>query len=135
MSTAPLLDTSEDAATFRQCDGDMRRAMRDQIGFRTLMGISGLRITPTKYGIALPVSHGYTVTVDLAGNDTYVVRRLFTRGTKIWLHGEAREVSCERLSEVAWYASCFNSHDADEWMHQSLSRRVLALLLGWGLVG
>lgn len=111
----PELDTTNDADRFRECEGWMRRAMRDQIGIGNMMAISGLRVVATKYGIELPVGHGYRVRVLLAGNDTYTVQRVFVRGFKVFLHGEAREVSCERLSEVARMASSFESYDAQEW--------------------
>lgn len=110
--TAPLLDTSNDC--FRECDGDMRRQMVQQIG-RNIYAISGGRVTGLKHGILLPNAHGYSVTVELDANDSYVVRRLFTRAGKVFLHGEAREVYCERLSEVCYYASCYVSYDAQEW--------------------
>ena len=110
--TAPLLDTSNDH--FRRVDGEMRQMMVQQIG-RNVYAISGGRVTAIKHGILLPNAHGYSVTVELDGNDTYVVRRLFTRGAKVFLHGEAREVGCERVSEVAYFASCYVSYDAQEW--------------------
>jgi hypothetical protein len=111
----PELDTTDDADRFRECEGWMRVAMRDQIGRGNLMAISGFRVVAGKYGIELPVAHGYHVQVLLQGNDMYTVRRLFARGFKVFVHGEAREVGCERLSEVARMASCFESYDAQEW--------------------
>lgn len=115
----PELDTTNDADRFRECEGWMREAMRDQIGIRNMMAISGLRVVATQYGIELPVGHGYRVQVLLQGNDTYTVRRLFVRGFKVFLHGEAREVDCERLSQVCYVASCFESYDATEWMYEA----------------
>lgn len=119
--THPLLDTSNDH--FRRVDGDMRRMMVSQIMRMTLWAISGGRVTPIEHGIKLPVSSGMAVTVELDGNDEYVVRRVFTRvqggEVKTWLHGEARGVDCERLSEVCYYASCYKSYDADEWPHKA----------------
>ena len=76
----PELDTTNDAERFRECEGWMRAAMRDQIGIGNLMAISGLRIVAGKYGVELPVAHGYRVQVLLQGNDTYTVRTLFVRG-------------------------------------------------------
>jgi hypothetical protein len=114
----PVLDTTNDH--FIECDGDMRRQMVEQIG-RNIYAISGGRVIGIEHGIKLPNAHGYSVTVELNGNDTYVVRRLFTRKPKgelmpvTYLHGEAREVGCERVSEVAYYASCYVSYDAQEW--------------------
>ena len=113
-TTHPELDTTNDDQTMRECDGDMRRQMVQQVG-RNIYAISGGRVVAGKYGIEMPVAHGYHVQVLLQGNDTYTVRRLFARGYKVFLHGEAREVSCERLSEVCYYASCYVSYDAEEW--------------------
>lgn len=131
----PVLDTANDC--FRRVDGDMRRQMVQQIG-RNIYAISGGRVEAIEHGIRLPNAHGYAVTVELDANDTYVVRRTFTRRPKgellpvTYLHGEAREVYCERLSEVCYYASCYVSYDADEWPHKALPARGLALLQGWG---
>ncbi len=115
--THPELDTSNDH--FRTVDGEMRRMMVSQIARLTLFGISGGRVEGIKHGIRLPIRYGYAVTVELDGNDSYVVRRTFTRGTKVFLHGEAREVYCERLSEVCYYASCYVSYDAETWPHKA----------------
>lgn len=118
--TAPVLDTSNDH--FRECNGDNRRDMVRQIG-ANLMGISGGRVTPTRYGISLPVAVGYSVTVELDGNDTYVVRRVRTvkqEGVPVTrLYGERTNVYCDELSEVAYYASCYVSYDAGEWPAKS----------------
>lgn len=114
----PELDTSNDH--FRRVDAEMRKMMVQQIG-RNIYAISGGRVIGTEHGILLPNAHGYAVTVDLNADDTYVVRRTFTRKPKgelvpvTYLHGEAREVGCERVSEVAYYASCYVSYDAQEW--------------------
>ena len=120
-ATASLLDTTSD--NFIECDGDMRRTMAQQIGRMSIFSISGGRVYPLKYGIELPVSSGMSVTVELDGNDTYVVRRLFTRKQagvpKVWLHGERRNVYCDELSEVAYFAGMYKSYDADEWPHKA----------------
>lgn len=113
----PLLDTTNDR--FRECDGEMRLTMVRQIGRMNVFAISGGRVYGIKHGITLPVSNGFSVTVELDGNDTYVVRRLFTRAGKVFLHGERTNVYCDDLSEVAYYASCFRSYDADEWPAKS----------------
>lgn len=117
----PVLNTTDDADRFRECEGWMRVAMRDQIGMGNLMAISGLRVTPVQYGIELPVAKGYRVQVLLAGNDTYTVRRVRTvkpRGELLpvtRLYGERTEVYCEQLGNVARMAGSFESYDADEW--------------------
>lgn len=121
--THPVLDTTDDH--FRTMYPGMRQQMVQQIARMTLLGISGGRVEPIEHGIRLPVAHGYSVTVELDADDTYVVRRLFTRKPKgellpvTYLHGEAREVYCERLSEVCYYASCYVSYDATEWMYKA----------------
>ncbi len=91
---------------FRDCD---TRQTIAQIGRMTIAAISGLRVEKRKTGITLPVSSGYSVTVDLDGNDTYVVRRVFKRGPKVWIKGEQRDVYCEDVSEVAYRASCYRN--------------------------
>lgn len=59
----------------------------------------------------LPVGSGYSVTVDLAANDTYTVRRVFKRGAKVWVKGEQTEVYCDEVGEIAYQASSFRSYD------------------------
>ena len=97
---------------FRECE---IRDLLAQIGRMNILAISGGRITTRDTGITLPVSNGYRVTVDLAPNDTYTVRRTFTRGTQTWIKGERTNVYCDQVSEVAYYASCFRSYDAETW--------------------
>ena len=95
-----------------ECDA---RTLVQQIGMRNVMAVSGGRVYDTGHGVILPVSHGYKVVVDLMAGDTYRVRRLFMRGAKVFLHGERRNVYCEDVGEVAYYASCYVSYDAQEW--------------------
>jgi hypothetical protein len=92
---------------FCQCDA---RELVAQIGRMNVLSISGGRVLARETGITLPVSNGYSVTVDLDGNDTYVVRRVFKRGAKVWVKGEQRDVFCEEVGEVAYQASNFRSH-------------------------
>lgn len=108
----PELDTSNDH--FRRTDPEMRKQMVQQIG-RNIYAISGGRVLGSYHGISLPVGSGYSVTVQLDADDTYVVRRLFVRAGKVFLHGERKGVYAEELSEAAYYASCFRSYDATEW--------------------
>jgi hypothetical protein len=91
---------------FRECDA---RVLAAQIGPRTILAISGGRVHVRDTGVTLPVSNGYRVTVDLAGNDTYTVRRVFTRAGKTWVKGERVDVYAEQVSEVAYQASCFRN--------------------------
>ena len=85
-----------------------------QIG-RNIYAISGGRVERRQTGITLPVDCGYSVTVDLNADDTYVVRRIFRRGGKEWIKGERTRVYCDEVSEAAYYASCFRSYSKDEW--------------------
>lgn len=91
---------------FRECDP---RVLAAQIGIGNIRAISGGRVQVRETGITLPVSSGYRVTVDLAGNDTYTVRRVFTRAGRTWIKGERSAVYCEQVGEVAYQASCFRN--------------------------
>jgi hypothetical protein len=82
-----------------------------QIGRMNILAISGGRVLHRPTGVTLPVSSGYSVTVDLDASDTYVVRRMFKRGAKIWIKGEQSGVYCEELGEAAYKASSFRSYD------------------------
>jgi hypothetical protein len=103
----------QDADTFTECDAATLAA---QIGMGNLMAISGRRVIVRETGVDLPVSNGYTVTVDLAGDDTYTVRRVFTRRTRgellptTWIKGELTGVYCDQVGEQAYQASCFRSN-------------------------
>lgn len=92
--------------TFRECDA---RQLAQQIGPMNLAAISGLRVIVRETGITLPVSCGYSVTVDLAADDTYTVRRTFKRGAKVWIKGERTGVYYDEVGEVAYRASCFRN--------------------------
>jgi len=92
--------------TFRECD---TRELLGQLGRMNVLCISGGRVLRRETGVTLPVSNGYSVTVDLDGNDTYVVRRVFKRGAKVWIKGEMVGVYCDEVGEVAYRASCFRN--------------------------
>ena len=96
----------------RQCDNE---ELLQQIGSRNIFAISGGRVLVRETGITLPVSSGYSVEVDLAADDTYVVRRVFTRAGKRWIKGERTNVYCDQVGELAYRASCFRSYDENEW--------------------
>jgi len=95
--------------TFRECDA---RELVAQIGRMNVLAISGGRVLARETGVTLPVSNGYTVTVDLAWDDTYTVRRVFTRAGKVWVKGEQTGVYFDEVGEVAYRASCFRN---GEW--------------------
>lgn len=103
-------------ATFIPCDA---AELVRQIGRGNLMAISGGRVMTRETGVTLPVDCGYSVTVDLAADDTYVVRRIFRRGRREWVRGERTDVYCDDVGEVAYMASSFRSYSGDEWPRRS----------------
>ena len=102
--------------TFRPCDQHNIADMLTQIGRMNLLAISGGRVIRRETGVTLPVGSGYSVTVDLTAGDDYTVRRVYTRGGKTWVKGERTMVYCDQLADAAYYASCFRSYDASEWV-------------------
>ena len=70
---------------FRPCDISQTI---EQLGRNNLLAISGGRVVKRSTGITLPISNGYSLTIDLAWDDTYTVRRLFTRSGKVTIKGE-----------------------------------------------
>ena len=98
--------------------------MLDQIGRGTVMSVSGGRTSFTVDGpdanpcVVMPVSNGYNVeAVYDQGSDTYIVRRVFTRGGKRFVKGERTDVYCDGLGEACYDASCFRSYDEMEWVN------------------
>lgn len=87
------------------------RTIVSQIGRMNLFAISGGRVIDSGHGVILPVGSGYKVTVDLAWNDTYTVRRIRIVGVQAWLYGEVTGVHAEELGEVAYQAHAFRSYD------------------------
>jgi len=90
--------------TFAVCDAAELVA---QIGRMNVLAVSGGRVGVRDTGVTLPVGRGYRVTVDLAPNDTYTVRRVFVRGRKVWVKGEETDVYCDEVGDAAYRASCF----------------------------
>ena len=90
----------------RECDA---RTLLAQIGRGNILAISGGRVGVRETGITLPVAAGYSVTIDLAANDTYTVRRVFTRAGRTWVKGERTDVYCEQVGETVYRASCFRN--------------------------
>ena len=103
-----LLDQEQDYRTFVECNAT---ELVRQIGSRNIFAISGGRVGVRTTGITLPVSAGYSVTVDLAGNDTYTVRRVFKRGLKVWIKGEVTDLYFDEIGEAAYQASCYVNVD------------------------
>jgi hypothetical protein len=90
----------------RECD---TQTLLAKIGRLNVLAISGGRVGVRETGITLPVAAGYSVTVDLAGNDTYTVRRVFTRAGRTWVKGERTDIYCDQVGEQAYQASCFRN--------------------------
>jgi hypothetical protein len=97
---------ADTADTFKACD---TQQIIEQVGRMNILAISGGRIIRRETGITLPVGAGYSVTIDLTSMDDYEVRRVFKRGSKIWIKGVMRGVYCGEVGEVAYKASCFRN--------------------------
>ena len=95
-----------DREGFRECD---TRELLRQIGIPNILAISGGRKIHRLTGVTLPAGCGYSVTVDLAGNDTYTVRRIFRRAGREWVKGERTGIYCDQVGEQAYQASCFRN--------------------------
>lgn len=91
---------------FTECDYSF---IVKQIGAGNWMAISGRRVIGRRTGATFPVSCGYSVTVDLAGDNTWTVRRVFKRGTKTWVKGQETGIHAEQLGDSAYRASCFRN--------------------------
>jgi hypothetical protein len=83
----------------------------NQIGRMNVLAISGGRVRTADETVILPVASGYTVEIELAANDTYTVRRVFTRGVKRFIKGQIDNVYCDQVGDIAYEASCFRSND------------------------
>jgi hypothetical protein len=92
--------------TFIDCDA---KTLVNQIGLRNIFAISGGRIEERTTGITLKVASGYSVTIDLAADDTYTVRRVYTRAGKVTIKGEVNGIYCDEVGEIAYEASCFRN--------------------------
>jgi hypothetical protein len=88
----------------RQVDA---KTLVNQIGMMNVLAISGGRVIDRGTGITLPVGHGYGVEIDLNFMDFYDVKRVYTRGGKRVIKGEAVDVDCFEIGEVAYKASCY----------------------------
>ena len=87
----------------------INRTTVEQIGRMNVLAISGGRIKAiTETTIELPVHAGYHVRIEyVRGSDTYTVTRLFRRGAKEWVKGQATNVYNTELGEIAYRASCY----------------------------
>ena len=91
---------------FAQCDP---QALISQIGRGQLAAISGGRVLTRATGVTLPVGSGYEVTIDLAADDTYTVRRVRVQDREARILGERTGVYCDEAGEAAYRASCFEN--------------------------
>lgn len=89
---------------------EQAKVIVSQLGRNNLFAISGGRVIYRETGITLPVSYGYSVTIDLE-NDLYIVRRVFKRGGKVTIKGEVKGVYCDQLGEIAYQAHAYNSYE------------------------
>lgn len=89
---------------FITCDNS---TLIQQIDFWNVAATSGGKIIRRDTGITLPVRYGYSVTVDLNANDTYTVRRIFKRGTKVFIKGEYPTVYADEVGETVYRAGCY----------------------------
>lgn len=79
----------------------------EQIGRMNVLAISGGRVVKGRSMVAMPVAHGYWVTVTLDPSDTYTVRRVFVRGGKVFEKKVWSDVYCTDIGETAYEASCY----------------------------
>lgn len=80
-----------------------------QIGMSNIYAISGGRIrhATTFDGIILPIRYGYTVEVEYCPNDTYTVRRVWSKNGAATVKGVATDVYADQVSDTAYRASCY----------------------------
>lgn len=102
---------------------EQRAEIVRQIGAGVVLSISGGRIARITDGIELPVSNGYRVRVQLTPADTYTVSRVFTRAGREFVKGRMTDVYCDGVSDAAYYAGMFRSHDAEGWVSAAVSGR------------
>lgn len=88
-------------------DSDRANVALGQIGVWNLMGISGGRSRLRDGFLVLPAGSGYEVRVSLAGDDTYTVQRVFSRGGRDFPKGSVSGVYADQLGDVAYRAAMF----------------------------
>ena len=86
-----------------------------QIGKSNIFAISGGRVgifsndDGDTVQVVLPVSNGYRVSIELAWDDTWTVRREFVRKGVVSNKGELKNVYADQVGEIAYKASCFRN--------------------------
>ena len=84
-----------------------------QLGMMNILAISGGRVHSVvnedgeTVEVQLPVGHGYRVAITLGFMDTWIVRREFVRGGKVFVKGVQEDVYFTEVGEVAYKASCY----------------------------
>jgi hypothetical protein len=96
--------TTTASAVLIDCDNT---TLLQQIGRMNVLAISGGKFQSRRTGVTLPVRYGYAVTVDLAANDSYIVKRVFARGGRVWIKKTWTNVYCDEVGEIAYQASCY----------------------------
>jgi len=98
------------------------QVLKAQIGIGNILAISGGRFyidgatfqDGKTQQVELPVAYGYRVRIFLAWDDTYTVQRVIVKNTKKGISenikGSVEGVYFDQVGEVAYYASCFQSH-------------------------
>lgn len=79
----------------------------EQIGQMNYWAISGGRSIKGESSLLLPVHAGYWVSITLDASDTYTVRRIFSRGGKVFIKHEWADIYCDEVGDVAYHASCY----------------------------
>jgi hypothetical protein len=85
-------------------------ALMNQIGRGNILAMNGGRghhLLTLDTVLIGGVGAGYHVTVTLAADDTYTVRRWFARGGKATVKTEVWGVYADQVGEIAYQASCY----------------------------
>lgn len=83
--------------------------LRDQIGVRDMLAISGGRMSIFQSSVMLPVRAGYWVVITLTPADEYKVQGIFIRAGKITVKSTFEGIYAENVGFVAYQASCFEN--------------------------
>jgi hypothetical protein len=98
------------------------QVLKAQLGMFNIFAISGGRFyidgatfqDGKTQQVELPVAYGYRVRIFLDWNDTYTVQRVIVKNTKNGIKetikGSVEGVYCDQVGQVAYYASCYQSH-------------------------
>lgn len=115
-ATSRVLSTEELFPAGRDLDWSQ---LRRQLGMNLLAISGGKALTAGASSVVLPAGAGFQVIITLEADDTYTVRRAFKRGGKWFDHGVRRDVYCDQVAEVAYYASCHVSYGHTTWIEKA----------------